>query len=267
MMLRFVPVVLLGRTSSSSPSRRYCFEMGVIISLLLIIMMSGTSYIMVDVIHQVQAFVPPHPFSSSPQRRWHVTGNNIFYRYCTTNIPGRRTTDSSSSSNNSDGNVSAGSFTKIWMTSSNTNMNNEKSNTTTTTTIIPSSPFDRPVLSAIDAISLTLFAGIGASSHSVSNSAVDIFIIALPFLVSWFLVSPLLGTFTPDATRDISAATVQTAKGWSVAIPLGCILRGISKGYLPPVPFVIVTLLSTLVLLTVGRILYTVLAELYVEMF
>ena len=230
--------------------------------------MSGTSYMMVDVIHQVQAFVPPHPFSSSPQRRWHVTENNIFYRCCTTHIPGRRTTDSSrsSSSNNSDGNVSARSFTKIWMASSNNNMNNEKSNTTTTT-IIPSSPLNRPVLSAIDAISLTLFAGIGASSHSVSNSAVDIFIIALPFLVSWFLVSPLLGTFTPDATRDISAATVQTAKGWSVAIPLGCILRGISKGYLPPVPFVIVTLLSTLVLLTVGRILYTVLAELYVEMF
>jgi len=52
-----------------------------------------------------------------------------------------------------------------------------------------------------------------------------------------------------------------------IAVPLGCALRGIIKGYVPPVPFVIVTLIATLVILSIGRSAYTALSELYVEMF
>jgi len=39
---------------------------------------------------------------------------------------------------------------------------------------------------------------------------------------------------------------------------LGCALRGVIKGYVPPLPFVIVTLIATLVLLGGTRALYAV---------
>lgn len=135
---------------------------------------------------------------------------------------------------------------------------------------VPSSPLDRPILSAIDAASIFIFAGIGKASHSAVDGSLDVFAVlvtAFPFLVSWFLIAPLVGSYTPEATRDVKSAVIQTGKGWALAIPMGCLLRGVIKGYVPPIPFVIVTLISTLVILSAGRAGYTFLTELYVEMF
>lgn len=135
---------------------------------------------------------------------------------------------------------------------------------------IPSSPLDRPVLSAIDTLSLLVFAGVGKASHSAVDGSLDliaVLVTAFPFLVSWFLVAPLIGSYRPEATKDISSAAIQTTKAWALAVPLGCILRGVIKGYIPPVPFVVVTLIATLVILCAGRVGYTFLSELYVEMF
>lgn len=135
---------------------------------------------------------------------------------------------------------------------------------------IPSTPLDRPVLSAIDAVSLLVFAGVGKASHSAVDGSLDliaVLVTAFPFLVSWFLVAPLVGSYTPQATKDVPSAVVQTAKGWALAVPLGCLLRGVIKGYVPPVSFVVVTLIATLVILSIGRVGYTFLSELYVEMF
>mmetsp|Transcript_61145 Transcript_61145/g.70301 ORF Transcript_61145/g.70301 Transcript_61145/m.70301 type:complete len:273 (-) Transcript_61145:60-878(-) len=135
---------------------------------------------------------------------------------------------------------------------------------------VPFFPWDRPVLSTIDAVSLLIFAGIGKASHSAVDGSIDmgaVLVTAVPFLVSWFLLSPWVGCFTPEATQDVPAAAVQAAKGWIVAVPVALLLRAIIKGYVPPLPFVIVTLLATLVILSIGRVGYTVLSELYVEMF
>ncbi len=135
---------------------------------------------------------------------------------------------------------------------------------------IPSSPLDRPVLSAIDALSLLVFAGVGKASHSAVDGSLDliaVLVTAFPFLVSWFLIAPLVGSYRPEATKDIPSAAIQTTKAWALAVPLGCILRGVIKGYIPPVSFVVVTLIATLVILCAGRVGYTFLSELYVEMF
>jgi hypothetical protein len=135
---------------------------------------------------------------------------------------------------------------------------------------VPSSPLDRPVLSLIDTVAILTFAAVGKASHSAVDGSLDIaavFLTALPFLASWFLTAPFLGCFTPSATADLKQAVTTAAKGWIVAVPLGCLLRGVIKGYVPPVPFVIVTLVATLILLSVGRAAYTSLAELYVETF
>jgi hypothetical protein len=131
---------------------------------------------------------------------------------------------------------------------------------------IPSSPLDRPVLSLIDATMLFIFAAVGKASHA-SDGSLDILAVlatAFPFLLSWFLTAPLWGCFTPMATGDLKESVLYTAKGWVVAIPLGCVLRGLIKGYVPPIPFVVVTLLATLVLLGGGRAAYTAASELFV---
>jgi len=172
------------------------------------------------------------------------------------------------------------SVVRIMMASS--SEDNDDNDFTTTTTSpplsllkkkndgIPFTPFDRPVLSMIDTVSLLIFAAIGKASHSAVDGSIDIgavLVTASPFLLSWFVVSPFVGCYTPDATKDVPSAAIQVAKGWIIAVPMGCILRGLIKGYVPPVPFVAVTLLSTLVILSIGRVGYTVLSELYVEMF
>jgi hypothetical protein len=130
------------------------------------------------------------------------------------------------------------------------------------------SPLDRPVLSLIDTAALLTFAAVGKASHSADGSLdfAAVLVTAMPFLVSWFLAAPFMGCFTPEATKDVQSSVICSAKGWIVAVPLGCLLRGIIKGYVPPVPFVIVTLLSTLIILSVGRAFYTALTEVYVEM-
>jgi len=128
-----------------------------------------------------------------------------------------------------------------------------------------SSPFDKPILATLDFVSLMVFAGVGKASHSADGS-LDIgavLITAFPFLVSWFATSPLTGIYDNtlsgregESNIFIDAAKV-TAKGWILAVPLGCIGRGLIKGYVPPLPFVIVTLIATLVILTSVRLLYT----------
>jgi len=134
---------------------------------------------------------------------------------------------------------------------------------------VPSSPLDRPVLTLIDTSALVTFAAVGKASHAADGSLDfgSVLMTALPFLVSWFLAAPLLGCYGPAATSDLKQAVTTVGKGWIVAVPLGCVLRGVIKGYVPPISFVIVTLIATLVILSVGRAAYTALAEVYVEMF
>lgn len=126
-----------------------------------------------------------------------------------------------------------------------------------------SSPLDKPLLAAVDFAALVTFAGVGKASHS-ADGALDIQAVlttALPFLFAWFATSPFTGIYKDrddDDDGGVLSAGKVAAKGWIVAIPLGCALRGIIKGYVPPAPFVIVTLIATLVLLGGSRILYSV---------
>ena len=129
-----------------------------------------------------------------------------------------------------------------------------------------STPLSEPALAALDIVALVGFAAVGKASHAPDGS-VDlsaVLVTGFPFVVSWLLTSPLTGVYqdlqltkSSASTGDIAKdALVQTAKGWALAVPLGCALRGIIKGYLPPVPFVIVTLIATLVILGGVRVVY-----------
>mmetsp|Transcript_9656 Transcript_9656/g.11559 ORF Transcript_9656/g.11559 Transcript_9656/m.11559 type:complete len:217 (-) Transcript_9656:860-1510(-) len=132
-----------------------------------------------------------------------------------------------------------------------------------------STPLDRPVLAIVDLLSLFLFAGIGKASHSADGS-LDIgavLITALPFVTAWFVTSPLTGVYSDDdqSKNVISDAFVKTAKGWIIAVPLGCVLRGFIKGYVPPLPFVIVTMIATLVILGGARVVFSFAEDFFVE--
>jgi len=123
-------------------------------------------------------------------------------------------------------------------------------------------PLDKPALAAVDFISLVIFAGVGKASHSADGS-LDIQAVlttAFPFLLAWFATSPLTGVYGGKNDGVLDAGKL-AAKGWILAIPLGCVLRGLIKGYVPPLPFVIVTMIATLVLLGGSRMLYSVVED------
>lgn len=72
--------------------------------------------------------------------------------------------------------------------------------------------------------------------------------------LGWFATAPFLGGFSADARKKGPATAAATAaKCWAAGVPLGLVLRGLSKGYVPPVPFILVSLGVTGVLLTGWR--------------
>jgi len=131
-------------------------------------------------------------------------------------------------------------------------------------------PLDRPLLAMVDSIGLVGFAAIGKSSHSDDGSVdlIAVLVTALPFLTAWLATSPLTGVYSPDDRENnvLLSTAIKVGKGWILAIPLGIALRGVIKGYVPPVPFIIVTLISTLVILAGARILFSVAEDFFVEL-
>ena len=136
----------------------------------------------------------------------------------------------------------------------------------------------------MDTFGLVLFAAIGKSSHGGGGGVDDgggisglldyyplgVLSTALPFVAAWMTTSPFTGVYSPDdkSADDedvLSNAAYKVGKGWIVAVPLGIALRGVAKGYVPPVPFVIVALISTFAILAGLRILYLVAEDFFVE--
>lgn len=125
----------------------------------------------------------------------------------------------------------------------------------------------RPMLALGDAGFLLAFATLGRSIHTGGLTLdVGALVAAAPFLGAWFLVTPLLGAYTPNATRSTvpracfvcaiasdpkmawsvgpddqsltnpidrmlaqGDALGAVVKAWAVAVPLGLVGRGIIK--------------------------------------
>lgn len=125
-------------------------------------------------------------------------------------------------------------------------------------------PINRPILAGLDLVTFIIFAAIGKASHTSTESLLvdlqTILITAAPFILSWFITSPLTQVYSrKDLNEDdnvILSSFLNTAKGWIVAVPIGCIFRGIVKGYAPPLPFVFITMIATLVLLGSVRLIF-----------
>jgi hypothetical protein len=103
----------------------------------------------------------------------------------------------------------------------------------------------------------------------------------LPFLLSWLAVSPFLGKLTeiiiyeivkmsaklqplPNSLGSYSRGATATKgsalsgilAGWAVSMPLAIALRGVMKGDIPPTPFIVVSMVATLLFLSGWRFLY-----------
>ena len=103
-----------------------------------------------------------------------------------------------------------------------------------------------------DATMLLLFAAIGRGNHNTDDGSV--LLTAAPFLLSWALIAPWLGAYKPADTR--TEALIAPLPSIAVTVPLGCALRGVLQGYQPPLPFWIVAIIATTVLLESWRAAY-----------
>jgi hypothetical protein len=64
-----------------------------------------------------------------------------------------------------------------------------------------------------------------------------------PKPAGWFPAAALLGAFGKESQgNSVPAAAVAAAKAWAAGIPTGLVFRAISRGYVPPTPFIIVSL-------------------------
>ena len=117
---------------------------------------------------------------------------------------------------------------------------------------------NRPLLALGDTSALWIFSSIGRANHAESGDAFGTFVTALPFIVGWFALSPLLGSYSMEATatRSIPYTATKLLPGWAIGTVGGLALRGLSKGVVPPTPFIIVTCIATFSLLLLWRFFY-----------
>lgn len=109
-----------------------------------------------------------------------------------------------------------------------------------------------------DILFLILFAWIGRASHVSTAVDFELLKTADPFIAGWVVAAYFLGDYFPDkeSPKGVGASALSGAKTWAVGVPLGIAIRSFSKGELPPLPFVVVSMVSTLVLVVGWRVLF-----------
>lgn len=114
----------------------------------------------------------------------------------------------------------------------------------------------RPGLLATDVLALLLFALIGRSSHNEGFDLSNLLLTAAPFLLAWLALGPLLGAYSRTSTAKLSSIPLRLMAPWAVSIPAALAIRGLVRQAVPPTPFIIVSLVSTLLLLSLSRAVY-----------
>ncbi len=107
-----------------------------------------------------------------------------------------------------------------------------------------------------DLIVLLIFALMGRADHGMSLSAGDIFQTALPFILGWLIVAPLMKALRPEAVQSIGRAAYKAATTWIVAGIAGLIIRSMYLHREIDWLFALITIGFNLVLFVVWRSLY-----------
>jgi hypothetical protein len=120
----------------------------------------------------------------------------------------------------------------------------------------PSDILSRIPLYVGDIVMLLIFAAIGRGNHNEGLDILALLGTAAPFIISWTVTSSFLGAYTREATASQGNIAGGLLPAWAVSVTGALAVRGFIKGYIPPTPFIIVSLVSTLVLLYLWRTVY-----------
>ncbi len=100
------------------------------------------------------------------------------------------------------------------------------------------------------------FAAIGRLKHSEDSDIFSVLVTALPFLLSWIAVSPFFGAYSRQATSSLGAVPMGVLPALAVSTMGGLTIRMVEKGYVPPVPFAILSFVVPFVLLCIWRAIF-----------
>ena len=105
-----------------------------------------------------------------------------------------------------------------------------------------------------DLLVILSFVWIGRSSHNLSISdLLATALTALPFLLSWFVITPWFGIYDSQVSRSRQKLVPRLLLGWAVAGPVALLLRslilgrGLVSGIIPTFALVSLVGLSILV--------------------
>lgn len=110
-----------------------------------------------------------------------------------------------------------------------------------------------------DALCFVVFASLGTSQHNEGFNLLYNLWIALPFLLSWFLISPFIGVFRADVATKPAKMATRTVLAWLCTWPVAMFIRwllvDLAKGtsFAAFLPFAIVALLFNAGLLLLWR--------------
>ncbi len=110
------------------------------------------------------------------------------------------------------------------------------------------------MVSGVDIIALLLFAAIGRQNHAESNQFLAILSTALPFIVSWLIVSALAGLERPQAFKRWIVYTLAWAP---LSALIGLALRAIWLQRTIPLTFAVITICVTTFMLLIVRVLFS----------
>ncbi len=117
-----------------------------------------------------------------------------------------------------------------------------------------------------DAIVFLIFAAIGRRSHGEAasiSSFLQIVGTAAPFALGWFIVAPFIGAYRRRQTTGVGNMAQRTALSWVAAWPVALLFRGIAVDRaVPPLTFMLISLISNMVFLEVWRVLFAWLSRL-----
>ena len=117
-----------------------------------------------------------------------------------------------------------------------------------------------------DAIAFLIFAAIGRRSHGEAasiSSFLQVVGTAAPFALGWFIVAPFIGAYRRRQTTGVRNMAQRTALSWVAAWPVALLFRGIAiDRAVPPLTFMLISLISNMVFLEVWRALFAWLSSL-----
>jgi hypothetical protein len=106
-----------------------------------------------------------------------------------------------------------------------------------------------------DCIVFLVFAIIGILNHKKELSPINLANDAIPLVLGWFLVAPLIGAFSRKKTAEPRKMALYTVLAWLPSLVLGMTFRGIAVDHqVPPTTFVVVTLITNTVFLLIWRV-------------